>query len=1134
MMNDTRQLALLDESRMTQYRMARLQVFNWGTFSGIHEIPVSEKGFLLVGPSGAGKSTLLDALSVLLVPPAKLDLNAAARATEKGGKDDRNLASYVRGAWSEERNEDSGEFIARHLRTGSTWSALALTYRNRRGKAVTLVQVFWMRGTSHSNADVHRHYLVFERDFDVSELGDFAYSNYNVRALKQAFPEAQASERFGQYSERFCQLLGIENETTLRLLHKTQSAKNLGDLNTFLREFMLEKPETYAAADQLVEEFSELNAAHQAVVTAREQVDVLAPARAAYLDWQDMGLVHSGLASLQNVTQQYVDERTAELLSTLIEALDVQKAGAEAAAKSAGEAVDTERSRLADLQTLFQGAGGGMITTWTEQLKLAELQLKDRQRKRNMAAEACTKLDWSLPAVAAAFTHIQQEAQQEAESFKQAQRDRQAQSNNLAIKLDELGKELGEVRREVSTLERKPSNIPAKEQEMRAAIARAVGLPDSALPFVGELVQVKADEGEWNGAIERALRGFAMSMLVSEQNYADVATYVNANNLGGRLVYHRTSKGEQGQMRPIGPKSLVLKVDVKSDTPHSEWLRAELRRGFDYACVNDMAEFRASEKAITREGQIKHSRTRHEKDDRTLIDDRKRWVLGFDSRAKLALYVARGQALGEELAKLSADKSGLDNAGDADQRRLRYCNTLLDLHWDEIDTEPLQARIDNLAEQIRQAEAGDSKLAQLKQQIEAQRDAVKGAEAAQSTAQAEVLTLQKQIGGLAARLDPLRNAPPFEWVTDEREQLDARFDIEAEKLALEISPDTIELVARKAGQALGAELASVANQMAELRSAIIQKFDQFRQKWPAEAADVDSTLASADEFMAKLERIEADGLPAYESRFFDLLQNQSGQNLTALLTYMSQARKEIGVKLEVVNESLQQVWFNAGTRLQIEIIDRQLEEVAKFRQGVQAALANTLGAETEEQAEARFLALKQLVEDLSSQEPEKRRRRDLVLDVRQHVEFLGRETSEDGTVNDTYRSGAGKSGGQRQKLTTFCLAAALRYQLGGSERGLPQYAAVVLDEAFDKADSNFTTLAMTVFENFGFQMIVATPMKSVMTLEPFIGGACFVSIADRHTSSVLLIEYDDSEQRLKLTAEEVAAAEAAEEAVVTA
>ncbi|HHH46749.1 MAG TPA: ATP-binding protein, partial [Thiotrichales bacterium] len=115
-----------------------------------------------------------------------------------------------------------------------------------------------------------------------------------------------------------------------------------------------------------------------------------------------------------------------------------------------------------------------------------------------------------------------------------------------------------------------------------------------------------------------------------------------------------------------------------------------------------------------------------------------------------------------------------------------------------------------------------------------------------------------------------------------------------------------------------------------------------------------------------------------------------------------------------------------------------------------------------------------------------------------------------------YRSGAGKSGGQREKLATTCLAAALRYQLGGDEQERPSYAAVVLDEAFGKADNEFTELAMRIFERFGFQMIVATPLKAVMTLEPFIGGACFVDITDRRHSATLAIEYDETRQRLDL------------------
>jgi uncharacterized protein YPO0396 len=121
---------------------------------------------------------------------------------------------------------------------------------------------------------------------------------------------------------------------------------------------------------------------------------------------------------------------------------------------------------------------------------------------------------------------------------------------------------------------------------------------------------------------------------------------------------------------------------------------------------------------------------------------------------------------------------------------------------------------------------------------------------------------------------------------------------------------------------------------------------------------------------------------------------------------------------------------------------------------------------------------------------------------------------ESGLEIEIYQSGDGKSGGQRQKLAATCLAAALRYQLGGRDRTLPSFSTVMLDEAFDKADAEFTTMAMNIFKTFGFQMVVATPLKSVMTLEPFIGGACFVHIKERKNSTVLMIEYDENTQRL--------------------
>jgi uncharacterized protein YPO0396 len=99
----------------------------------------------------------------------------------------------------------------------------------------------------------------------------------------------------------------------------------------------------------------------------------------------------------------------------------------------------------------------------------------------------------------------------------------------------------------------------------------------------------------------------------------------------------------------------------------------------------------------------------------------------------------------------------------------------------------------------------------------------------------------------------------------------------------------------------------------------------------------------------------------------------------------------------------------------------------------------------------------------------------------------------------------------------------LRYQLGGRDRARPAFATVVLDEAFDKADAEFTRTAMNIFTTFGFQMVVATPLKSVMTLEPFIGGACYVHNTDRRSSSVLRIDYDREHRRLDLPQQLMAA-----------
>jgi len=405
-----------------------------------------------------------------------------------------------------------------------------------------------------------------------------------VRRLKQQFPEAFIRDKFRPYGERFGRLLGIDNEMALRLLHKTQSAKNLGDLNSFLRDFMLEKPETFAVAERLVSEFGELNAAHQAVVTARQQIQTLAPARERHAQRESLVTERLGLQELQLAGNSYRETLRMRLLEEQITALGIQKEGADGEVRRHQGVLENCSALLRDLERQHREAGGDQIEQWELEKGSLETQRGERLRKRDQAATACRELGCPLPGNPGDFAEVLGRARREVEEW-QTDDTLQDELLRLSQEKSEAEKVRKEAGQEVSALRRQPSNIPAQMLELRRDIAAAIGVAEGALPFVGELLQVKPEEGPWNGAIERVLHGFALSLLVDERHYIALAGHINRVNLGRRLVYCRTGAIEAQQAKPVSQNSLVLKLNVKPSA-WSPWLLAELRQWFDYACVD--------------------------------------------------------------------------------------------------------------------------------------------------------------------------------------------------------------------------------------------------------------------------------------------------------------------------------------------------------------------------------------------------------------------------------------------------------------------------------------------------------------------------------------------------------------------
>ena len=1096
----------LPEPRLQQFRMRRLQVHNWGTFNGLTEVPIAERGFLFVGRSGSGKSTLLDAMSAVLVPPAIVDFNAAAREAERSGRD-RNLVSYVRGAWADQQDRGTGEIATQYLRKGATWTALVLEYRSGDGRVVSLVRLFWIAGNGATAGDVRKHYMVAERPFDIAkDLGGF---DLDLRRLKQKLADVHHFDSFAGYAERFRHLLGIENEMALRLLHKTQSAKNLGDLNVFLRDFMLDTPKTFDAAERLVNDFAELDGAHQAVVTARRQVETLLPARELHAELRGMNLRRAEDETFKLGIDSFRESRRQQLIEARLRELDTRDRGLLGEESQRRAALDNHTARLGELELLRRQQGGERIEELEREQGRAEAERDRRQARQAQAREAAQQLQQTLPETAQAFAELVEQAAIELQDRKRASSALdEAISERLGGRRDDE-RRFGDVRAELEAMQRNTSSIPAPLQKLRARLVEETGLPEAALPFVGELIQVREDDIGWQGAIERVLFGFAQSLLVDDKHYNEVADWVNRTHLGMRFTYYRVRRNDEAFAREPSPRSLLHKLELR-DHVFEGWLRRELGKRFDYECV-DARQLRNVDRGITREGQVKHPGDRFEKDDRSAVGDRRRWLLGFNNRDKLAVYEKEAQELAARIATCDEDVAALRSQRDRDNDRRLACHQLAGISWNEIDVAAPLQRLADIEASLRDLREGNADLEKLAIQIDTARADIEQARRTYDDTRVERGQLVKERDRLdRARQQSRALVLPALGATQE-----AGLQQRLEALG-PLTLETLEAHMRQVSNALNERLSSSQQDVNRIENQLVGCFRRFMQAWPEESGDFTVSVASADDFLARLERLERDGLPQHEERFFDLLQNQSKNNLLALQRHSAEARKSIGQRLDEVNASLEQVPFNRGTLLTIELSDRRLPEVLEFHQQLRDVLSQQQ-TEQRELAEAQFAVLRQLVTRLGSQEGDDKRWRELVLDVRTHVEFIGVELDAATRQQvEIYRSGAGKSGGQRQKLATTCLAAALRYQLGGADGQLPSYAAVVLDEAFDKADNEFTALAMNIFDNFGFQMVVATPLKSVMTLEPFIGGACFVEISGRHDSGVLLIEYDEEGKRLKL------------------
>nr|NLI49862.1 ATPase [Propionibacterium sp.] len=635
-----------------QHRLVRLQLVNWGTFHGYFDLPVPRSGLLVTGPSGSGKSSLLDALASVLVQPRWLQFNAAA---QEGGVADRSrtLVSYVRGAYKREADGTTGEVSTTFLRPGATWSAVALTFDDAAGRVTTVLRLFHLpRGTTAAG-DLASVFCLAEEPVDLLALEPFAKDGLDQRRLKAAHPGWSVQTTYSAFSPRLQRRLGLASDQAQRLLHKTQSAKNLTSLDTLLREFMLDQPDTFDLVTSATEQFHELAAAHASVVDARRQKEALAPLRPLDGERAHWLAERDALAGEQRHLEtvrlaRQLEATAAELaqLETRLERLAAEVSAADAA----------EHARRDDRDAawrLVEGRGGRELEALEREAAALRATVAQRAQVRRQVQATADAVGLALPPGEAGWVAFVAEAEAAAAALAEDEDAREAR-HRLSGEHADARDRVRRIEGELQALRLQRSGLEQPLVSLRDALVAATGAPSERLPFAGELIEVRPDEAAWTGPIERILRSLARTLLVPDDLYPHVSSLVDERSLGLRLLYARVPARVDEVPERADPRSLVHKVTVAA-SEHGAWLAAELARRFDYACVDSVAALRGVTRGVTRAGQVRHSEVRHEKDDRTAVDDRRHWVLGSSRTARQeALLAALAEAQGAEAAARAA------------------------------------------------------------------------------------------------------------------------------------------------------------------------------------------------------------------------------------------------------------------------------------------------------------------------------------------------------------------------------------------------------------------------------------------------------------------------------------------------
>jgi len=1119
------------------YNLDYFQILNWGTFDKkIYTLNAKNKTTLLTGENGSGKTTLVDALLTLLVPNDKRFYNQSSGEAKKR---DRSEESYVLGAYgSMLTGEDDNSSVQYLRKREDTISILNGCFTNPfEQKSITLLQIRYF-----TNSNMQQVFAITEGKLSIEEINKLLQEQ-NIEIIRnKKWKDILTSNRgtafypsFKQYASAYSRIFGFRSEKALTLFSQIVGLKVLGDINSFIKLNMLEEGNIIDEFDKFQENYTNLVHCSNIIKKTRIQIEKFKSVNDTGLKYLEEKKAREEIYSIQDTIPYWYMKNADTLLSEELDSIQ----------KKLEEEQESLNKNTKELETIEKDIESinHSIAQDSNTLRLKEIENKletlnaEKQRKQKTSDEFHTnllKLNLKLPTSDSDFGILKNSINNRFTEANTREIELEEEIRQKRNELDDTKEQLELINSELKSLSNRDSNIPDINIVIRNSICEAINIDENQLPFAGELICVKEEDKTWNNAIEKVLHNFALTIIVPDEYYKDVSTFVDKTNMKGRVVYIKAENDvfDIGGEIEFEEDSIGCKLAFKETNPLCRFVQKYISEHFSYKCTNNIDEYTSMRKAVTESGLIK-SELKNEKDDRPNRNTKANWVLGWNNKEKRTLLSHEYDSLHDELTHLDNQLSQLTNEKSNIRQIQDVCNLCsIVTAWDEIDVESVIKQLDSVQSEKNNLLMSNSSLADLNKQLEqlkflkdTKKTFINSLYKVMGTTEKKKEDISEEFDKNTKQLKELETAIDLELLTSNLLSLESYFPRLSKTKTysdLKNNKESIENTLREKSGSLGKILGGYETQLKNLMDeAIHPSSKSIREKygdWSAEFSDLRATLDYLDDFIKVYNRLENDDLPKYTNRFHEYLHTALKEDFTGFQRSIQNQQQEIKQAITSLNQDLKRIAYNKNpdTYLQLEWRTKNDIDIKEFTRLLNDAKPDAMlfAQNNPVKEEEQFEKIQKLLTALNEDERFKKK----VLDVRNWFQYGAKELYiQDNTQKQYYSDSSSLSGGQKTKLTYTILAAAISYQFGiaATTDYNSSFRFVIIDEAFSKIDAKNSEQVMSIFNELDIQVMVVTPNDKINVVEDYISSIHLVDKYNTDDSRLIYMDINEYEEKAK-------------------